>query len=103
MASAEDLDQASFSGSWPAGREAEVLTWLGDHFRFALRISAHPRHHLHRPAKATPGNHSTDTHDRFRTDRLDANGTVTLRHAGKLNRPGSDGGSPGWFSQAAVS
>ena len=34
--------------------------------------------------KATPGNRSSDTHHRVRTDRLDANGTVTLRHAGKL-------------------
>ena len=34
--------------------------------------------------KATPGNRSADTHHRVRTDRLDANGTVTLRHAGKL-------------------
>lgn len=34
--------------------------------------------------KATPGNRTTDVHDRVRTDRLDANGTVTLRHGGKL-------------------
>ena len=34
--------------------------------------------------KATPGNRSSDTHHRVRTDRLDANGTVTLRHSGKL-------------------
>jgi len=34
--------------------------------------------------KATPGNRSSDTHHRVRTDRLDANGTVTLRHAGRL-------------------
>ncbi len=38
--------------------------------------------------KATPGNRSTDTHHRVRTDRLDANGTVTLRHAGKLHHIG---------------
>ena len=34
--------------------------------------------------RAVPGTRSTDAHDRVRTDRLDANGTVTLRHAGKL-------------------
>jgi hypothetical protein len=34
--------------------------------------------------KATPGNRSTDAHHRVRTDRLDATGTVTLRHAGRL-------------------
>ena len=34
--------------------------------------------------KATPGDRASDTHNRVRTDRLDANGTVTLRHGGKL-------------------
>jgi transposase InsO family protein len=34
--------------------------------------------------KATPGDRGNDTHNRVRTDRLDANGTVTLRHGGKL-------------------
>ena len=34
--------------------------------------------------KATPGNRASDTHNRVRTDRLDANGPVTLRHGGKL-------------------
>ncbi len=34
--------------------------------------------------KAAPGNRTADTHDRVRTDRLDANGCVTLRHGGKL-------------------
>jgi hypothetical protein len=34
--------------------------------------------------KATPGNRTTDTHNRVRTDRLDANGCVTLRHGGHL-------------------
>ena len=34
--------------------------------------------------KATPGNRDTDTHNRVRTDRLDANGCVTLRHSGRL-------------------
>ena len=34
--------------------------------------------------KATPGTRAADTHNRVRTDRLDANGCVTLRHGGKL-------------------
>jgi hypothetical protein len=34
--------------------------------------------------KATPGIRAADTHNRVRTDRLDANGCVTLRHGGKL-------------------
>jgi hypothetical protein len=38
--------------------------------------------------KATPGNRTGDTHHRVRTDRLDANGTVTLRHDGKLHHIG---------------
>jgi hypothetical protein len=37
-----------------------------------------------RPAQATPGNRTSDTHHRVRTDRLDANGSVALRHGGKL-------------------
>ena len=34
--------------------------------------------------KAVPGDRSADTHDRVRTDKISATGTVTLRHAGKL-------------------
>jgi transposase InsO family protein len=34
--------------------------------------------------KAVPGSRTADTHDRVRTDTIDTNGTVTLRHAGKL-------------------
>ena len=34
--------------------------------------------------KAVPGDRSADTHDRVRTDRIDATGLVTLRHQGKL-------------------
>jgi transposase InsO family protein len=34
--------------------------------------------------KATPGDRTADTHDRVRTDRIDTNGVVTLRHAGRL-------------------
>jgi transposase InsO family protein len=38
--------------------------------------------------KATPGDRSTDTHDRVRTDRIDADGKVTLRHHGRLHHIG---------------
>jgi len=34
--------------------------------------------------KAVPGDRSADTHDRVRTDRIDATGLVTLRHQGRL-------------------
>ena len=34
--------------------------------------------------KAAPGNRGGDTHNRVRTDRLDTNGCVTLRHSGRL-------------------
>ena len=34
--------------------------------------------------KAAPGDRTADTHHRVRTDRLDANGSVTLRHGGRL-------------------
>jgi transposase InsO family protein len=34
--------------------------------------------------KAAPGDRSADSHNRVRADRLDANGTVTLRHGGHL-------------------
>ncbi len=34
--------------------------------------------------KAAPGNRATDTHNRVRTDVIDTNGVVTLRHAGQL-------------------
>jgi transposase InsO family protein len=38
--------------------------------------------------KATPGDRDADTHDRVRTDKVWAVGTVTLRHAGKLHHIG---------------
>jgi hypothetical protein len=34
--------------------------------------------------KAAPGDRTADTHDRIRTDTIGTNGTVTLRHAGRL-------------------
>jgi Integrase core domain len=38
--------------------------------------------------KAAPGDRSADSHDRARTDRLDANGCVTLRYGGRLHHIG---------------
>jgi transposase InsO family protein len=37
---------------------------------------------------AVPGNQTTGTHDRVRTDRIDADGKLTLRHAGRLHHIG---------------
>ena len=38
--------------------------------------------------KATPGDRTSDTHDRVRADHVGTTGTVTLRHAGKLHHIG---------------
>jgi len=38
--------------------------------------------------KATPGQPGTTSHDRVRADRVDADGKLTLRHAGKLHHIG---------------
>jgi transposase InsO family protein len=38
--------------------------------------------------KAAPGDRAGDTHDRVRADRIDADGKVTLRHAGQLHHIG---------------
>ena len=38
--------------------------------------------------KAAPGDRAADTHDRVRTDKVWAVGTVTLRHGGKLHHIG---------------
>jgi transposase InsO family protein len=38
--------------------------------------------------KAIPGDRAADTHDRVRTDRIDATGLVTLRHKGRLHHIG---------------
>jgi transposase InsO family protein len=38
--------------------------------------------------KAVPGDRGADTHDRVRTDRIDATGIVTLRHNGRLHHIG---------------
>ena len=38
--------------------------------------------------KAVPGDRAADTHDRVRTDRIDATGVVTLRHNGRLHHIG---------------
>ena len=39
--------------------------------------------------KAAPGDRAVGTHDRVRTDRIDADGKVTLRHAGRLYHIGA--------------
>ena len=45
--------------------------------------------------KASPGDRANDTHNRVRTYRLDANGTVTLRHGGKVYHIGIGRPTPG--------
>ena len=39
--------------------------------------------------KAVPGDRAADTHDRVRTDKIGANGVVTLRHGGRLYHLGA--------------
>ena len=48
----------------------------------------HPGHRLRRPAQSHPGDRAADTHHRVRTDRVDADGKLTLRHAGRLHHIG---------------
>jgi len=47
-----------------------------------------PGRGLRRRPKAGPGDRAAGTHDRVRTDRIDATGLVTLRHSGKLHHIG---------------
>jgi transposase InsO family protein len=54
----------------------------------SLPHQATPATAYHARPKATPGDRSTDTHDRVRTDRIDADGKVTLRHHGRLHHIG---------------
>jgi transposase InsO family protein len=54
----------------------------------SLPHQATPATACHARPKATPGDRSTDTHDRVRTDRIDADGKVTLRHHGRLHHIG---------------
>jgi len=49
----------------------------------------HPRHRLRCPPKAVPGDRTADAHHRVRTDRIDANGKLTLRLGGKLHHIGT--------------
>jgi hypothetical protein len=60
----------------PAGMLAGQCRWLT--LRVAAELAAD------RPPKAAPGDRSADTHHRVRSDLINANGTVSLRHGGKL-------------------
>ena len=44
--------------------------------------------------KAGPGDRTTDTHDRVRTDNVGTTGTVTLRHGGRLHHIGIGRNTP---------
>jgi transposase InsO family protein len=54
----------------------------------SLPHQATPATAYHARPKATPGDRATDTHYRVRTDRIDADGKVTLRHHGRLHHLG---------------
>jgi hypothetical protein len=74
------------------GQETEILSWIDDHSRYTLRVTGHQR--VTGPIvlaefRAAVADCTADTHNRVRTDRLDANGCVTLRHGGKLYHIGT--------------
>jgi hypothetical protein len=50
----------------------------------SLPRARHPAAAYAARPKASPGDRAADTHDRVRTDRIDATGLVTLRHQGRL-------------------
>jgi transposase InsO family protein len=64
----------------------DAFTHLYNHQRphRALPCQATPATAYTTRPKATPGGPDTSTHNRVRTDQLDYNGCVTLRHGGKL-------------------
>ena len=66
--------------------QLEVFTAIYNHQRphRSLPHRATPATTYTARPKATPGNRETDTHNRVRTDRIDTNGVVTLRHSGRL-------------------
>ena len=79
------------------GTDVEILTWLDDHSRYALSITARRRvtgpavvatfrQAIARP-KAGPGEHDIDTEFRVRHDRVN-NGRVSLRIAGQMHHIG---------------
>jgi len=67
-----------------------IFTGLYNHHRphRSLPHQATPATAYQARPKATPGDRSTDTHDRVRTDRIDTDGKVTLRHHGRLHHIG---------------
>src|SRR5215469_12605909 len=54
----------------------------------SLPHRATPATAYHARPKATPGDRTAGTHERVRTDRIDTDGKVTLRHAGRLHHIG---------------
>src|SRR5262245_44330534 len=50
----------------------------------SLPRHATPATAYHARPKATPGDRSSDTHDRLRRDRIDTTGKITLRYQGRL-------------------
>lgn len=95
------------------GTDAEILSWLDDHSRYALSVTAHrtvtgdtvtTTYNHHRPhtaldrrtpaivygllPKATPTHTPGPDRHRIRHDRVDKTGSVTLRHNGRLHHIG---------------
>ena len=68
----------------------DTFTGLYNHHRphRSLPQQATPATAYQARPKATPDNRSTDTHHRVRTDRIDTNGKLTLRHHGRLHHIG---------------
>ena len=71
-----------------AGLQAQLDTFTGycNHQRphRSLPRRCTPAVAYHARPKAAPGDRAADSHDRVRTDRVDADGKLTLRHAGRL-------------------
>jgi transposase InsO family protein len=65
----------------------ETFTTIYNHQRPHRSLPHRATAYAARP-KATPGQPGTATHDRVRTDRVDANGKLTLRVNGKLHHIG---------------
>src|SRR5579871_3855440 len=64
--------------------DAFTSTYNGNRPHRSLPHRATPATAYAARPKAAPGVRTADTHDRVRTDRIDTNGVVTLRHGGKL-------------------
>ena len=86
----------SSTGSWPAARETEIVSWLDDHSRYALSVTAHRGHHRpgrpgHLPRRRRRPRRSGLDFDRQRHGLHDP----VLRRPGRPQRPGARTARPG--------